>query len=52
MHVRTEGRDHHADDSVKFRKLMQIILDGEQLLEFSKLQSLEDLANFLAASSQ
>lgn len=46
LHVKTEGRDHHADDSVKFRKLMQIILDGERLLEFSKLQSLEDLANF------
>jgi hypothetical protein len=46
VHVRTEGRDIHADDSVKFRKLMQIILDGENLIEFSKLQSLEDLANF------
>ena len=46
VHVSTEGRDSHADNSVKFRKLMQMILDSENLLKFSELQALEDLANF------
>ena len=46
MHVRIEGREVSSDDSVKFRKLMQVILDGERIVEFSHLSTLEDLAQF------